>query len=187
MAQFKDIEKVVRKYPTIIIDLDGTLVNLNVDWRETKNKLYKFCIKNKKEPINFSILENGLMVAKKKYGKKFYSKLLDIVSSYEMDEEKYEINTYLINYLNSNNSMYIIYSMNTQKTINNFITRYLKNSPREIIAKETCLEQKPTDKDLNNLMHKFKLNKKEMVFIGNSVEDLRSGKLAGVKTYLINI
>jgi len=80
-----------------------------------------------------------------------------------------------------------IYSMNTKKCINNIVKKYLKREPDIIISKETCLEPKPTDKDIARILQHFGLDNKNVLFVGDSERDLISGKMANVCTYLVKI
>jgi len=188
MDKQKNIIKEISKYKGIIFDLDGTLIDLNVDWERLKEDLSVFCFKIKGEKINFTPLDKKLIFVKKKYGKVFYLKLLNIIYKYESKWSKYKINKPLIDYINdpaNKNQRLAIYSMNTEKCINDIIIKYLKRKPSIIISKNNCLEPKPTKKDLQKILCNWKLEKKSAIFIGDSRNDLESGKKIGIKTIII--
>lgn len=187
MAKFEDIAEDLKNYELLVFDFDGTLVDLNINWDILKKSLQDFCFKEKNEKIDFTFLNRGLIEARKKFGGKFYNRLLEKCSRYEMDDKKYVLNVNLINYLNVNNKRTAIYSMNTRKCIDNFIKNNLIKVPELIISRETSFEFKPSGKDLLNILKKFNLNSSKVAFIGNSEEDLLSGKAAGVKTFIISI
>ena len=75
--------------------------------------------------------------------------------------------------------------MNTEKCVKNFIEKYLKRKPDIIITKDSCSEPKPTEKDLKRIMREWQMNASDIMYIGNSDGDRRSGEMAGIKTYIL--
>lgn len=188
MDKHRSLIEGIAKYKGIIFDLDGTLVNLNTDWEELKRTLSEFTMKEKREKIEFTPLDQKIHQAKGKFGEVFFCRLLDIVSQFELCEERYELNHELISFLESCQEKKIsIYSMNTRKCVMNFVEKYLRRKPDIIIAKDDCIEPKPTGKDFKKIMNKWKMDADEIVYIGNSENDRLSGEEAGVKTYIISM
>lgn len=188
MDKYRSLIEDVVKYKGIIFDLDGTLVNLNTDWEELKRTLSEFTTKEKREEIEFTPLDNKIHHAKEKFGEMFFGQLLGIISQFELCEEKYKLNHELISFLESCREKKIsIYSMNTSKCVKNFVEKYLKIKVDSIIAKDNCIEPKPTGKDLKRILNEWKMNAGEVVYVGNSENDRLSGEEAGVKTYIISM
>lgn len=186
MDKYRNLVEDIIKYRGVIFDLDETLVNLNTDWKELKKTLSEFTKKERGEEIEFTPLDQKIYEAKEKFGELFFLQLLDIVSQFELCEEKYELNYELISLLESCQGKKIaIYSMNTKRCVENFIKKNLKRKPDTIIAKDSCSEPKPTEKDLRKIMQGWKMNASEIVYIGNSESDRFSGAKAGIKTYII--
>lgn len=186
MDKQKDIISKISKYKGIIFDLDGTLIDLGVDWKKLKQELTKYCYSKKNINIEFTPLDQKLLYIKNLFGRAFFSKLLDIISGFEMKEKNYKFNKKLLNYINSvTNQKIAIYSMNTRKCIYNIIKKYFQKKPDIVISKDNCSGSKPTERDILNIIDKWGFKKEDVVFIGNSENDLISGKKAGIATYII--
>lgn len=178
-------DELLSGYEGLVFDLDGTLVDLGTDWEALKGDLEKYYYRKTKQQIRFSPLDKKLLLAKKSYGEGLYTELLKIVSKYEIREEKYMPNQELIDYINGSNKKFAIYSMNTRACIDFCVKKYLKVQPSIVISKETCSKPKPTEKDLLHVLTQWGLNKKEVIFVGNTKGDLDSGCKSGVKTVII--
>ena len=166
--------------------MDGTLVNLNVNWRELKKNLFEFVKKEKGEEVNFTPLDQKINQLRGKYGDFFYSQLLEIVSRFELCEERYELNHDLIDLLNKlKNKKIAIYSMNTRRCVENFIQKNLIKKPDIEIVKDDCTEPKPTGKDLKKILNIWKMNVEDVIYIGDLEKDRLSGEKANIKTYII--
>lgn len=185
MDKRRNLARKISKYKVAIFDLDGTLVNLNVDWEKLKNDLSAFCSRKTGENIVFTPLDEKILYVKKKFGKKLYKKLLEIISAHEMDESRYALNKELLGFICETKQKVAIYSMNTEKCINNFVAKYFKRKPDAVISKETCIKPKPSKKDLLKLLKRIGMKKNEAIFVGDSEVDKLSGKMAGIKTLII--
>lgn len=188
MDKYQNLVEEIEKYRGVVFDLDETLVNLNVDWKEVKKTLTEFMRKEKSEEVEFTPLDQKIHQTREKFGETVFSQLVDIVVRFELQEERYELNHDLIGCANSLQTKKIaIYSMNTRKCIENFVQKNLVRKPDIIVAKDNCIEPKPTGKDLEKIMQEWKMNTKEIVYIGNSENDRLSGEKAGIKTYIISM
>jgi FMN phosphatase YigB (HAD superfamily) len=186
MAQRSPVIDEIRNYKGVIFDLDETLVDLCVNWDELKNELSKYCKEKLGVDILFTPLDKQLLYCKDTYDQDLYNQLIKIITRFELEEKNYRFNVPLIEYVPINQKS-AIYSMNTMPTIQNIIKKYLKYQPDIIISKETCIEPKPTDKDLLHIIQSWQLDKKDVVYIGNShYNDAQSGNMAGIKTLIIN-
>lgn len=186
MDKPRKLLKEISKYKAIIFDLDGTLAYLDVDWLKLKKELSEYCLLKKGIIIEFTPLDQKLFYIKKNFGDKFYDKLLDIVSDFETRKVNYRINKELVDYINSaKNQKIIIYSMNTQKCVDNFVKKHLKSAPEIIISKNNCLEPKPTGKDIVKILCNLSLAKTDCSLVGDSENDYLCGKKAHIKTLII--
>lgn len=174
-------------YKGVVFDLDGTLVDLKVEWGELKAALSKYCKDKKGKRVVFTPLDQKIHEVKDEFGEEFFLELLDIVASFEMKEQNYQLNQKLLDCINSLDNQKIgIYSMNTKKCIDSFVKKYLKKMPDIIISKDSCLKPKPSGENLEKIRQSWRLDKTEMVYIGDSEKDRLSGEMAGLKTYIIS-
>jgi HAD superfamily hydrolase (TIGR01549 family) len=181
----KIIEEIFQ-YKGIIFDFDGTIVDLNTDWQAVKKSLSNLVFSEKGHNDNFTPLAKKVLYYRNS-DTCFFDKIAEMISSFEMKKEGYVFNGKLIDYINENIDKKIaIYSMNTDRTIKNFISKYFKYKP-DIISINNCQEAKPTEKDLLKIIGGWELNSDDVVFVGNSSNDLLSGKKAKIKTYIIKI
>jgi phosphoglycolate phosphatase-like HAD superfamily hydrolase len=179
----KIIEEIFQ-YKGIIFDFDGTIVDLNTDWQAVKKSLSSLVFLEKGYNDNFTPLAKKVLCYRSG-DICFFDKITEIISSFEMKKERYVFNDKLIDYINKNLDKKIaIYSMNTDRTIRNFISKYFINKP-DIISINNCQEAKPTEKDLLKIIGGWEFNLKDVAFVGNSSNDLLSGKKAKIKTYII--
>jgi phosphoglycolate phosphatase-like HAD superfamily hydrolase len=187
MKQLNETIPDISTYKALILDLDGTLVELHVDWPVLKNALSAVCKEESGEEIEFRPLIKKLSEVKRKYGEAVYNKLVAVVTKYESNTENYTFNTELIDYINSSDQPYVIYSMNTEPTVKSFVNNYLKRKPVLIISAQNSIEPKPSGKDLEKIIDELKFSKKDVLFIGNTNYDAESGNAVQIKTIIISI
>lgn len=188
MVKQRNIISKISKYKGAIFDLDGTLIDLGVDWPKLKQELAKYCFSKRGIDIEFTPLDQKILYIKKFFGERFYLGLLKIISDFEMRETNYKFNEELLNYINSTSQQKIaIYSMNTKKCVDNILKKYFQRKADIVVSKENCSGPKPSGKDILKIINKWGFKKDNVIFIGNSKNDLISGRKAGVATYIIEI
>jgi HAD superfamily hydrolase (TIGR01549 family) len=188
MDKYGDLKMNISGYQGVVFDLDETLVDLGVDWIGLKKRLAEVTERETGARIEFTPLDQRVSEMRERYGDIFFRNLLEIISEYEMKESTYVVNEELVAILESLEGRKIaIYSMNTKRSVDNFVSQYLRRKPDIIISKDDCLEPKPTGKDLDRILKEWKLSPEEVVYIGNSDKDKISGELAGIRTYIISI
>lgn len=187
MDKYRNIEENLGGCRGVVFDLDETLVNLNVDWEGLKRILSELMMKEKGVEMEFTPLDQQIQQVRERFGESFFFRLLELISQFELREEKYELNHELISLLESCRGKKIaIYSMNTNKCVRNFVEKYLEKKPDTIVSKDNCIEPKPTGKDLEKILKEWKMSASEVVYVGNSENDRLSGEKAGIKTHIIS-
>ncbi len=185
MDERENIIQKLNHYQGLIFDLDGTLAYLEVDWNKLKKDLTEYALINKNIVVEFTSLNKNLFELRKKYGEEFFGQLMNIIRAHETNSNL-RLHISLVDYINSlMNKKYAIYSMNTAATIEKFLQMGVINQPDIIISKDTCTEPKPSGKDLLKIVRAWHLEINRVAFVGNSNEDLRSGEMAGLKTFII--
>lgn len=187
MDKYKDLKVAMEHCKGVVFDLDGTLVNLNVDWRSLKDELSRITLEEKGERVTYTPLDQKVYEAKDKFGTTFFQRLLDTIAEFELREEWYVIHQELVFLMRSLSGKKVgIYSMNTEKCVMNFIDKHLKMRVDSCITKDTCQEPKPSEKDLRKIIKEWDMTEKDVVYIGNSESDRRSGEMTGIKTFIIS-
>lgn len=185
MDKFEDLISEIKNHKLIILDFDGTIVDLGVNWNELKDKLSEYIYEKKKVKINFRKIDAGIEEVNERFGARLSKDLVKIVKKYELDESNYSPNTKLIEYLNSTNKKIAVYSMNSSETINLFFKKNIKQKPQYVISRENKLESKPSGKNIELILDKLGVEKKDVIYLGDKDVDLESGKMAKVKTIII--
>jgi phosphoglycolate phosphatase-like HAD superfamily hydrolase len=186
VIKYEELKKDLEKYKLIFLDLDGTLVHLNVDWVSLKNKIKQFCSKEKNIDPKTNQIWELLTIVKKINDTEFYKKVIQIIEKDELVEEKYILNKELINIINNmKDKKIVIYSMNTRKCVNNFIGKNLVRNPYKIIAREDLTEPKPTGKDILIILSELNLNHQDAILIGNTGNDKKSAELAHISYCMV--
>jgi len=149
----------------IIFDLDGTLVNLNVDWQKVKERLNDI-FNIEFEPLFLKIMNL----------KKFERmKACEVIKKFEIESyNKWEINTSLVNWIKKHHTHYqiLLLTNNSRETTD----RFLKKSELEKFIKfSLTIEEtdfpKPNFSGLNKLFKFFSIEKDNVLLIGDSIRE----------------
>ena len=160
----------------IVWDFDGTIANLEVDWKSLKKEIYKtsdIISFFRLLPLNLSIKllnlekrEKVIMIIKKYEIESSYSPIDNVIKFIEHNKTKF---SHFL--LTDNTKDSVIKILNELNLLNYFI---------DIIAKEDVKKYKPSNEGLKILFLKHKsLNKDNTIVIGDSWKDhflsIRSG------------
>ena len=157
--------KVGNLFKAIIFDLDGTLVDLKVDWKSLKNKLGNTFQKE----FQYLHEEIGKLETQEK------EKAFQIIRKYELENlEKWKINTFFINWIiqNSDKKIVCVLSNNTKSTIEKFLFKTnLTSHISKYITLDDVNKAKPNDEGFNKIINHFDLELNEVILIGDSTSD----------------
>lgn len=177
------------QFKGVIFDFDGTLFNLDVDWEKLKKTLEVFTYKNYNLKLTFTPYIESINMLKKQ-NKKAYDEAIQIVEEHELiGLEKGIANTMLIDYIrNTKHKKLAAYTMNTTNIFDMFIDRHNLHNKFDFIAtQQTCIAPKPSAEDLLHIVQKWRYNNTDVLYIGDSDYDRKSGKMAGIQTEIITM
>ena len=179
----------------IVLDLDGTIVDLAADWHNLKQILsdrYKIVYG---ESCKFKHISACLDYIVEKEDEKELKNFFKIIEEYEMrniDENKEIRETiFFIDNLElfgvPKDTKLAIFSLNTRKTIINSLTlAKIYNKFDYIIGREDIRKWKPNPDGLLRIRDHYGIKKNEMIYFGDLQKDLKTGKNAGIESYLID-
>jgi pyrophosphatase PpaX len=172
----------------LIFDLDGTIINLDVDWYGLKQELRLLCVKNYNYCASFAFLDQELSLVKSTLGFSVYHQLIKVVTRYEIKGVKLEnVRKDMIDFIRLNQEKKLaICSSNTRQTI----LRVLEESRISyffdcVVGKEDIERPKPAPEGLRKILDVFNLPAEKAVYIGDSSADELAGINAGVLTLLV--
>ncbi len=183
------------KRKAIIFDLDGTIVKLNVNWRELKNILSQRFNDLYGNHHEFHSITECLMKVLEKEDKKEFANLLDIIEQFELKNiakgAYLEETLFFIKNLDIFNvqegTKLAVFSLNMRKTI----IESLKNADLYekidyIVGREDLRCWKPNPDGLLKIQEYFNLKREDLIYFGDLQKDLDTGKNAGIDAFFID-
>ncbi len=179
----------------IIFDLDGTIVNLTVDWRALKDNLVKRYREIYKEQCDVKRVSMCLEKIVEKNDENILENFFGVIRHYELENIR---NTQLIEEIIffiknkdffgvKNDAKFAILSLNTRDTIIQALElANIRDKIELIIGREDVRKWKPAPEGLIKIQNHFKIKKEEMVYFGDLENDLSTGENAGIDAYLID-
>ncbi|KKQ23831.1 MAG: hypothetical protein A3G45_03270 [Candidatus Staskawiczbacteria bacterium RIFCSPLOWO2_12_FULL_37_15] len=173
----------------VVLDLDRTIVDLNVDWVFVRDEMANFCAKNGVK-ANFArpkpIYEVAKAVSKTK---EFYAGLIAIVKKEELkSSEKAKLMPGakdFLEFLYVNNIPFAILSNNNRRCVVKIFKKFKLPRPKIIIGSDNVKYLKPHSEGLNKILKKMKINNTECLLVGDSDAELYLGKITGVKAFIV--
>ncbi|KFM22224.1 Pyrophosphatase PpaX protein [Marine Group I thaumarchaeote SCGC AAA799-B03] len=161
------------KIELIIFDLDGTLIDLNVNWRDLKTIL-----QNKFNSFELPLVKG---ISKLTLNEKYLA--LKIISKFEL-ENKHHVYTNRIQYIKKLNNVKLGLvtnnTKNTTKSVLSLLNIYEKFSG--IVTLDDVQTGKPEPEGLNYILKKLNVSKTNTIFLGDKDTDMTAGTLAGIYT-----
>lgn len=182
----------------IILDFDGTIVDLNVNWQSVKDKISKLfspynIILEKEKPlfdrIKSAAKKAGLYKKEKKAESVFYRKCLKIIEKEELSAiQKAKPVTGakdFLRWLYDERWQFAVLSNNNSTVIKKVFKKLSLSAPKIILGFDDVENQKPDIEGIKKIMEETKKGANECLLIGDSLADVEIGRTAGVKTYIL--
>lgn len=180
----------------IIFDLDGTIVQLAVDWDALKdilsNRYSKIYQVNSCE---FNSISRCLDYIVEREDEEELITFFEIIRSHETanleENEEIEEVLYFITHLSefgiSDDTRLAVLSLNTRETI----IQSLKNAEIYekfdfIVGREDVRKWKPDPEGLLKIREHYGLKKNQLIYFGDMKKDLQTGRNAGIDAYYID-
>lgn len=166
-----------KKYKLIILDFDGTLAYLPVDWSKLKLDLstaFHF--------VSFKSLTTGINQLKAMHDAKHTSQCYAIISQHEQkDLSLLTVNQKAIQFIMSNQYTYpfAICSSNLRGTIDKSLEHIgLQSHIDMVVGNEDVKQLKPDPEGLLKICSRFNTPPQDTLFIGDHVNDAAAAKRA---------
>jgi len=179
----------------IIFDLDGTIVNLNVNWKKLKNILSDRFNNLYGTKYDFQRITDCLDKVLEKGNQMELTKFLNIIEEYELQNidrnENIEETLFFINNLKvfkvQDGTKLAVFSLNMKKTIiNSLKNAKIYDKFDYIVSREDVQRWKPHPDGLIKIQKQSKLNSEDLLYFGDSESDINAGKNAGVDAFFID-
>lgn len=179
----------------IIFDLDGTIVNLTVDWMALKDILVEKYREIYKEQCDFKRISRCLEKIVEKNDENILENFFGVIRHYELENIRdtqliEEIIFFIKNkdfFGVKNDAKFAILSLNVRDTIIQALElANIRDKIELIIGREDVRKWKPAPEGLIKIQNHFKIKKEEMVYFGDLENDLLTGGNAGIDAYLID-
>lgn len=179
----------------VIFDLDGTIIDLAVDWSQLKRNLSDKFAEDYKIDCHFKSISKCLSEIVKKKDEDNLKKFFKIIEEHEtrniekstpIEETKFFINN-LKKFGIKNDVKLAVMSLNTRKTIEKALLLTALTSKIDfIVGREDVRNWKPNPDGLLKILEKLNIDKSKALFIGDMEKDLIAGERAGIESYLID-
>lgn len=178
-----------KNYNLVIFDFDGTIAKLDIDWNGLKKELKDFCKRKYGLEKSFQPLDKTIQEIKDLIGETFIKECNKIIAKYELKNiNKLVANDNILKIIKyyTPRKRKAIFSDNLCGTIKKGlkILKINKNFDM-IIGRDLIEEQKPNPEGLFKIMQNFRVERKKIIFIGDSKKDKIAGHLTKIKTVIL--
>lgn len=183
--------QVLAQKQLIILDLDGTILDLKVNWPLLRSKLNQLVAKYELPNDTFNEgLDKGIEKVEHILNEAKLKIFFELIEEYETQHiEDAKENIKLLEIFDQDllKKNIAVFSLNMRKTVLSAlnlpkVSRYLSKEDIFIVAKEDVRLGKPNPEGLFKVLSHFNIHKDDSIFIGNSDSDFIAGKLAGIET-----
>ena len=180
----------------IVFDLDGTIVDLTVDWMNLKKVLSdRFSEVHNQASCLFDSISKCLNAIVEKEEEEELEYNFNIIQKHELDEVKNSKPIKESVFFIKNMKMFgvqeatklAICSLNSRECIKETLKLAgVLDKFDFIVGRDDVTKWKPDPEGLLKIMDHFKATKKNLVYFGDLPKDIQTGKNAGIDAYYIN-
>lgn len=183
-----DFKEVLRQrdWEVVILDLDRTIVDLAADWQRVKLVVDKF--RSDSGLQSCAGLDHAIFDFRRNVGSTIFFKLCEEISRIEIANVKStSFNSLLLGDLKTFEKKIAVFSANCRATVQHCLRLMpeLEDRIHLIVGKEDVQAPKPSPEGLLNIMSNLSLSREQMLFVGDSENDLASGQQARISTVII--
>lgn len=179
------------KHQAVIFDFDGVLAKVHVDWNSLKKELRTLIAKETgscEELTPFDVQLNKCLM---QMPSELTAQVNRVIESYELSgRERHQIYPEMIDFariLHDNNISLFICSSNTKKVIDQILTSAgIRSTFQQIISRENVQQRKPSPEGLLKIIGENKLEKSQVLYIGDREIDLQAGEAARIRVVLVH-
>jgi HAD superfamily hydrolase (TIGR01549 family) len=168
----------------IILDLDGTLVVLPIDWQGMKQALAEAI-----PDVSFAQLSAGVRTATHRYGASGRRTCFEVIRRFERESLPGMAPVREVLDLvaaRRGEARFAICSNNLHETIDNVVGALgLRDTVGPLVGRDDVVECKPDPEGLLKILDDLRVLAVDAVFIGNHSSDAAAGARAGIQTILI--
>jgi len=181
----------------ILFDLDGTLVNLPINYARMRKRLkelfLKYNIKSGFKPLIPS-LENCLLKLKRRdISNKEMERVRKLAYNITDDEELSAVKSSrlisgsreILMFAKKRKIKIVIFTRNGSKCVSAVFKKYRLPKPELIASRDKVKKLKPNKEHLNFVLNKFNVSSDECLIIGNSFHDVEIGRKHNIRTIVI--
>ena len=172
----------------IVLDLDGTLAELSVDWEAVRQTIATFASRLAGEPVMFRSLTKGLFWVRERFGDAAWREALFLVEKAEVDAAvRASLREDVIALVRTLSGPPLAVFTGNSRAAARIVGRAtdLERAIRWIVSREDGFPPKPSPEGLLAILEWSGADSGRVLFIGNSEEDRLAGRGAGVPTLIV--
>lgn len=164
----------------VILDLDGTIVRLPINWSQLKQELIQAELLNKKQSLTA-----GINDAKAAANQLKLKQLFAAIRRYESPAvDHFNVNQDIYHWIHAHSHRYLlsVCSSNLHTTIEAALKQLnIYQHFHQIIGNEDVSKLKPDPEGINKIIAHLHLDSSTTIFVGDQATDLQAATQAGIK------
>lgn len=169
----------------IILDLDGTLVRMPVDWAGMKAALAE-----RFPETSFAQLTGGLRDVERRHGAEGRARCFEVIRRFERDNLEGTRPVDAMRALVSEHggrTLLAVCSNNLHATIEDVLDSVgVREHFAILVGRDDVAECKPSPEGLFRILRALQVRAQDAIFIGNHESDAEAGARAGIRTIVIS-